>query len=98
MSVYRALEDLREQRAALEAEIARLEREQTARWARNQPIEERAMEAIRAGDDRSAKMALEQLQAAEADSLLDADLTVLRALADECRDFLATVDQVASSE
>jgi hypothetical protein len=57
------------------------------------------MAAIRAGDDRAAKTALEELQAsAEVDTLLEADLTVLRALASECRDFLSTLARDAQRD
>jgi len=86
----RAVDDLRSQLVALETEIARIEQERVELRARNQPTEERTMAAIRTGDEYSAKTALGELQAAaEIETLLDADLTVLRALAAECRDFLA---------
>jgi phage shock protein A len=55
-------------------------------------IEQRAMDAIRACDDRAARAALvEMLPHAEDAAPLEADLTVLRAMADECRRWLATV-------
>jgi phage shock protein A len=95
-SANNALEDLRAQIAELEEEIVKIERERAELRAHNRPTEERAMVAIRVGDDRTAKAALDALQAsAEVDTLFEADLTVLRALAGECRDFLATVDQEA---
>jgi phage shock protein A len=89
--VKAALESLHRELAGLEAEIAGVEGRLSDIRARQRMIEQRAMDAIRAGDDRAARAALiEMLPHAEDAAPLEADLTVLRAMADECRRWLAT--------
>jgi hypothetical protein len=90
--VKSALARLRRELAGLEAEIVGVEGRLSRIRARQRVIEQRAMDAIRAGDDRAARAALvEMLPHAEDAAPLEADLTVLRAMADECRRWLATV-------
>lgn len=89
--VKSALERLRHELSGLEAEITGVERRLVEIRARQRAVEQRAMDAIRAGDDRAARAALlEMMPHAEDAALLEADLTVLRAMADECRRWLAT--------
>jgi len=89
--VKSALARLRRELAGLEAEIVGVEGRLSRIRARQRVIEQRAMDAIRAGDDRAARAALvEMLPHAEDAAPLEADLTVLRAMADECRRWLAT--------
>ena len=79
----------------LQAEISALEGEMTESiqvladvQARVAAAEVRAMEAVRAGDDRAARASLVAMQAdAERAALIAADLKVLRAILDECREF-----------
>ena len=79
----------------LQAEISALEGEMNESiqaledvQARVAAAEVRAMEAIRAGDDRAARAALLATQAdAERAASIAADLKVLRAILDECREF-----------
>jgi hypothetical protein len=80
----------------LQAEISALEGEFAASrqvladvQARVAAAGARAMKAIRAGDDSAARAALLDTQAdAEKAALIEADLKVLRAILDECRDFV----------
>lgn len=89
--VQSALQRLRRELAGLETEIVGVEGRLSEIRARQHLIEQRAMDAIRAGDDRAARAALvEMMPHAEAAAPLEADLTVLRAMADECRRWLAT--------
>jgi len=65
--------------------------------ARVAAAEVRAMEAIRAGDDRAARASLVAMQAdAERAALIAADLKVLRAILDECREFAKAANSSAS--
>ncbi len=65
--------------------------------ARVAAAEVRAMEAIRAGDDRAARASLVAMQAdAEQAALIAADLKVLRAILDECREFAKAANSSAS--
>ena len=65
--------------------------------ARVAAAEVRAMEAIRAGDDRAARASLVAMQAdAERAALIAADLKVLRAILDECREFAKAANASAS--
>lgn len=71
---------------ALETEIAAIERELADIRARDAFFQVRAMRAIAAGNDIAAKEALsEQMASLDTTEALQADLTVLRAMADECR-------------
>jgi phage shock protein A len=89
--VQSALQRLRHELTGLEAEIVSVEGRLSEIRARRRVIEQRAMDAIRAGDDRAARAALvEMMPHAEDAAPLEADLTVLRAMADECRRWLAT--------
>jgi hypothetical protein len=89
--VQSGLQQLRRELAGLETEIVGVEGRLSEIRARQRVIEQRAMDAIRAGDDRAARAALvEMMPHAEAAAPLEADLTVLRAMADECRRWLAT--------
>jgi len=84
-----ALATLRAQLAELENEIAAIEHRLDEVRAAQRAVEERAMTAIRAGDDAAAKRALmEMIPHAEAAVPLEADLKVVRAIADACRWFL----------
>jgi phage shock protein A len=89
--VNAALGQLRRELAGLEAEIVAVDGRLSEIRARQRVIQQRAMDAIRAGDDRAARAALiEMMPHAEDAAPLEADLTVLRAMADECRRWLAT--------
>src|SRR5262245_25784170 len=84
-----ALATLRGQLAELESEVAAIEHRLDQVRAAQRAVEERAMAAIRAGDDLVAKRALmEMIPHAEAAVPLEADLKVVRAMADACRWFL----------
>jgi hypothetical protein len=88
-----AAAQLRAELVALETEVAAIEQTSSDIWARAETCEQRAMRAIKAGDDQSARRALmEQQTHVERATPLEADLTVLRALAAECRFALNTVD------
>ena len=84
---------LRAELDALEHDIAGIEQTLSEILARAETSEQRAMRAIKAGDDRAARQALtEQQTHAEETTSLEADLTVLRALAAECRFALGMTD------
>ena len=81
-----ALADLRSQLADLDAEIVRIERQLGDLRAQCRVPEQRAMTAIRGGDDRAAKAALEEVrQLVETIAPLEADLKGLQAMTTEYR-------------
>jgi phage shock protein A len=81
-----SLATLRVQLAEIEREIARVEHVAAERKAAAGTWERRAMHAIAAGNDHAAKTALiEQSAHVEAAAAFEPDLTVLRAIAAECR-------------
>ena len=83
---------LRAEIAALEADLADDERAMTELEARMGVVEARAIDAVRAGDDRAARTAFLEHQAqAEQLATLAADTKVLRAILAECRDFTQTL-------
>jgi len=83
---------LRAEIAGLEAGLEAAQRQITGIWDAAQTAEHSAMEAIDAGNDQLARAALREREGhAERAAALEADVTVLRALLDECRDFLATL-------
>jgi len=80
---------LRADIAELETELAESQRALADLEARAGAAQTRAMEAIRAGDDRTARASLlEQEWHAEKVAAVAADLKVLRAILDECYDFI----------
>jgi chromosome segregation ATPase len=81
-----AMASLREQAAKLDEEIERVQRRLSEILAQKQDAEQRAVRAIKNGDDRTAKWAIKEHEAHdEAVAGLEADLTVLRATLTECR-------------
>jgi phage shock protein A len=87
---------LRAEVTALETEITQIERRLDDLHAERRSTEQQAMTAIEAGDDRAAKAALEELaERADLGAPLEADLTVLRAMASECHRVLETIDAKA---
>lgn len=84
----RAAEQLRADMSALESEMTESTQVLADIEARAATAEARAMEAIRAGDDRAARASLLQQQAYVAKAAaVGADLKVLRAILDECYRF-----------
>jgi len=87
----------------LQAEMSALEGERTESTqllanvqARVAAAEARAMKAIRAGDDHTARASLLAMHAdAERAALIAADLKVLRAILDECREFATAANSPA---
>lgn len=81
----------------LRADMSALEEEMTASMqaladikARAAAAEARAMDAICAGDDHAARAAVVEQQAhAEKAAAIEADLKVLRAILDECYEFVS---------
>ncbi len=83
--------------SALEGEMAESIQALADVHARVAAAEVRAMEAIRAGDDRAARASLVGMQAdAERAASIAADLKVLRAILDECREFAKAANASAS--
>jgi len=81
--------ELRQQIRELETELVAATRKLADARSRSETIERRAMDAVRAGDDRVARDALVELQPhVEEAALIEADIKVLRALLSECDDFL----------
>jgi phage shock protein A len=94
-AAQQALAELRQQVQMLDDEIARVAHNLTDLRAQSQAAEDRAMTAVRAGDDRAAKAALmEQYERTERAAALETDLEGLRALASECRRVLEVGDQL----
>jgi phage shock protein A len=82
-------DQLRAEIASLEAEMAESQRALADLEAKMRAAETRAMEAIRAGDQQAARASLlEQGAHAEKAGALADDLKVLRAILDECHDFI----------
>jgi phage shock protein A len=87
-----AAEDLRGQLAGIDIEITAIEQQLADRVALLDGLQEQAMAAVKQGDDVAAKAALmEHTRLADLIPELDAELTVLRALGDACREALAAV-------
>jgi phage shock protein A len=75
--------------AALETEMMESQRKLMDLEARSHDVETRAIEAIRSGDDWTARTVLrEQHSLAEQAAQLTADLKVLRAILAECHEFV----------
>jgi hypothetical protein len=86
--LVRAPDELRAQVSTLETEMAASTRALADFEARAAAAEARAMEAIQMNDDGAARTALlEQRAFAEKATTAAADVSVLRAILDECRDF-----------
>lgn len=87
-----AAEQLRADIAALEKDMAESVRALKDLEARAAAAEARAMDAVRASDDRTARAAiLESQEHAEKAAAIAADLEVLRAILDECYQFVSQV-------
>jgi hypothetical protein len=83
-----AANQLRLEISALESEMRESMRALADAQATAAAAEARAMEAIRAGDDRAARASLLDLQVhAEKAAVIAADAHVLRAILDECYQF-----------
>ena len=92
-----AADRLQTEISALEGELAESTQALADVHARVAAAEVRAMEAVRAGDDRAARASLVGMQAdAERAASIAADLKVLRAILDECREFAKTANSSAS--
>jgi len=82
-------DQLRVEMAALEKELGESQLALANLETKMRELQTRAIEAIRAGDDRAARAGfLEQQSLAENATALAADLRVLRAILDECYDFV----------
>ena len=90
---------LRAEIAGLETEMAESQRALADLEATMRAVETRAMEALRAGDDLAARAALREMKSpAEKAAALTDDLKVLRAILDECHDFLNTMSEDAAAQ
>ena len=79
--------DLREQLSALEAQAVEIASSLNREIARASEAEERAMTAVREGDDMGARAALTENQdAVDAAGILQAELTLLKDMAVTCRE------------
>ena len=88
----RAADQFRTDIAALENDMAESTRALADLTKRAGVVEARAMTAIGAGDDRTARAFLLEYQAyAEKVAAIEADLKVLRAILDECHQFANTL-------
>jgi hypothetical protein len=91
-------DQLRADISALEEEIADSQRALADFEKRMLAAEARAMEAIRIGDDGTARACLlEQQSHAEKAGAITADLKILRAILDECSDFQSRLGGVSDS-
>ena len=84
-----AADDLRADISTLEGQIAEEMKVLEEMKARAATAEARAMNAIRAGNDHAARDALLEAQAVvERAAAVEADLKVMRAILDECYEFV----------
>ena len=84
--------DLRHQLAGVEQEAAVLEGELAREAAAMAHWEASAIAAVRAGDDDAAREALRHhAHHSEASSTLQAEVTLLKAIGDSCREVLSMV-------
>jgi hypothetical protein len=93
----RAMGSLREQAEALGGEIVGVLRRRSDLLGQKSAAEQRAVRAIKMGDDSTAKWAIKEHEAhCEAVASIEADLTVLRAMLAECQRALETPANEAS--
>jgi phage shock protein A len=86
LSTDEAMASLREQAEALDGEIVGVLRRRSDLLGQQSAVAQRAMHAIRMGDDRTAHRVLKDSEAlTEALIAIEADLKVLRAMSTECR-------------